>query len=177
MNNDNDNEDMEEEIGEEEAAAAAQEAQGMVGEAAAHEAGQMEERCRGCSSRRGCSGRRSRKSRARASGRDIAKARRPTSEGAALAQWKWLAMLRKWRLRSKGGAGDQKCGRWGVASAKSATALWRVHTPAAHLRMLAAALEVEQAATRTRARSGGDAANAVPAAAAQGHGGGARGGR
>ena len=28
---------------------------------------------------------------------------------------------------------------------------WRVHTPAAHLRVLAAALEVEQVAARTRA--------------------------
>ena len=65
-----------------------------------------------------------------------------------MAQWKWLAMLRTWRLRVALAARSSVDGEWRV---RHHPLRWRVHTPAAHLRVLAAALEVEQAAARTRA--------------------------
>ena len=46
--------------------------------------------------------------------RHIARARRPTSEGAALAQWKWLAMLRTWRLRVALATRSAVDGEWQV---------------------------------------------------------------
>ena len=80
--------------------------------------------------------------------RHIARARRPASEGAALAQWKWLAMLRTWRLRVARASRSAVDGEWRV---RQYPLRWQVHTPAAHLRVLAAALEAEQVAARTRA--------------------------
>ena len=59
-------------------------------------------------------------------------------------------MLRTWRLRVALASRSAIDGEWQV---RSQPLKWQVqvHTPAAHLRVLAAALEVEQAAARTRA--------------------------
>ena len=106
--------------------------------------------------------------------RHIARARRPASEGAALAQWKWLAMLRTWRLRLEGSAGYQERGQRGVASAESPFEMASAHPGGA----LEGAGGGSGGGAGGGAHAGGrDATDSMPTVATQGHGGSARGGR
>ena len=80
--------------------------------------------------------------------RAMARKRWPESEGAALAQWKWLAMLRTWRLRVALASRSAVDGEWKV---RLQPRTWQVPTPAAHGRVIAAALAAALPTVRTRA--------------------------
>ena len=76
-------------------------------------------------------------------------ASKAASEGAALAQWHWVAMLRRWHLQMARCTYSLSGGEW-VLRVPSVT--WVVPTPAAHLQVISAAVAaVQPARMRTQA--------------------------